>query len=76
MNKNRRNEIRGLIDQLTDINAQLDILKSEEEEALENLPESLQDSERGENMQNCIDNMEYAYDAIDSCIDYLNEVIE
>ena len=66
MNTKRRNAINliinDLIDKFEEIKAeaidQLSEIRDEEQEAYDNLPESLQDSERGENMQDCIDSLE------------------
>lgn len=67
MNAKRRNSIDSVINELIEkfeeIKAeaidQLSEIRDEEQEAYDNLPEALQDSERGENMQNCIDALEY-----------------
>ena len=67
MNSKRRNAIDSVINELIEkfeeIKAeaidQLSEIRDEEQEAYDNLPESLQESERGENMQNCIDALEY-----------------
>lgn len=67
MNAKRRNAINSIINDLIDkfeeIKAeaidQLSEIRDEEQEAYDNLPEALQDSEKGENMQNCIDALEY-----------------
>lgn len=66
MNAKRRNTINSIINDLIDkfeeIKAeaidQLSEIRDEEQEAFDNLPEALQDSERGENMQDCIDALE------------------
>lgn len=66
MNTKRRNAIESVINELIErfeeIKAeaidQLSEIRDEEQEAYDNLPESLQESERGENMQNCIDALE------------------
>lgn len=66
MNAKRRDTINSIINDLIDkfeeIKAeaidQLSEIRNEEQEALDNLPEALQDSERGENMQDCIDALE------------------
>ena len=63
MNAKRRNSIDSVINELIEkfeeIKAeaidQLSEIRDEEQDAYDNLPESLQESERGENMQNCID---------------------
>lgn len=67
MNAKRRNAIESVINELIEkfeeIKAeaidQLSEIRDGEQEAYDNLPEALQDSERGENMQNCIDALEY-----------------
>lgn len=67
MNAKRRNAIDSVINELIEkfeeIKAeaidQLSEIRDEEQEAYDNLPESLQESERGENMQNCIEALEY-----------------
>lgn len=67
MNAKRRDRIDSVINELIEkfeeIKAeaidQLSEIMDEEQEAYDNLPESLQESERGENMQNCIDALEY-----------------
>lgn len=66
MNAKRRNAIDSVINELIErfeeIKAeaidQLSEIRDEEQEAYDNLPEALQDSERGENMQDCIDALE------------------
>ena len=67
MNAKRRNAIESVINELIEkfeeIKAeaidQLSEIRDEEQEAYDNLPEALQESERGENMQTCIDALEY-----------------
>lgn len=67
MNAKRRNSIESVVNELIEkfeeIKAeaidQLSEIRDEEQEAYDNLPESLQESEKGENMQNCIDALEY-----------------
>ena len=48
MNNIRRKEINKVKEKLENLLADLDGLKSEEEEAYDNMPESLQESDRGE----------------------------
>ena len=49
-------------------------MKDEEEEALENFPENLRYSERGEAMQEAFDNLEEAHGAISEAIDLLQSI--
>ena len=71
MNKQRRRALGALIPQLEmmctlreEITDRLDTIMGEEQEALDNLPESLQESERGQQMQEYIDTMEEVLDAL------------
>ncbi len=65
MNNSRRKQI---ADALSKIETAYDLLcevKDEEEMAYENLPESLQSSERGDSMQENIDNLDEAIQGLD-----------
>lgn len=71
MNKQRRKELKSIItklealgDAIEEISECLQCIKDEEEEAFENLPESLQESERGQQMQEYIDAMEGVLDLL------------
>ena len=91
MNKQRRKAINKIIEELENIQTTFDAelrealeeVRQEEEEALENLPESLQESEKGERMQSAIDllndsdyELSSVVDSIQTLIDYLNEAME
>ena len=65
MNKIRRKELANIVTMLEELDALREEIRErladvldEEQEALDNLPESLQESERGEQMQEYIDTME------------------
>ena len=87
MNRERRKELAAIIKKLEELDAlreeireQLEAVKDEELEALENMPESLQESERGQQMQEYIDEMEnvlYDLEEIDveGMTDRLQEII-
>lgn len=76
MNKQRRKELDKIQDTLLEVQTDLEAVKNEEEEAYDNLPESLQDSERGEVMQDAISILEDALNSIEEAIDYLNDILE
>lgn len=76
MNKQNRKVIEGYINSLEDIKSCIETMLEYETEKLDNMPEGLQESERGEALQNAIDNLESASDAIGEAIDYLNEAME
>lgn len=67
MNKARRKKLGEIIDQLETLREDLDAVASEERDAYDNLPESLQESERG-----CA--MEEAADEIDDICSELEEL--
>lgn len=66
MNKNRRDRLAKLSDQIYDIMEKLEELRDEELEAFENLPESLNSSERGETMQTAIGAMDDALSSLEN----------
>lgn len=74
MNKDRRQRLRKAIDQLETVQTDLDDIKSEEELAYDNLPESIQLSERGDEMQEAIETLDGALDAIQDTISNLDEI--
>lgn len=86
MNKLRRKNLAEVISKLEELDSlrqeAMEMLSSiidEEQEAYDNLPESLQDSERGEQMQEYIDLMQGVADELDSLdtsdwIDTLSEI--
>lgn len=76
MNKLRRKQIEDINDTLAKLLEQLEVLRDEEQEAYDNMPESLQDSERGEKMSDALITMESAIDSITEATEYLNESIE
>ena len=85
MNANRRRSISKVIEKLEQMDAlkaelieMIEEIKNDEEEAYENLPESLQETDRGEAMQEAIDNLDNAQGDLDlidieAIIDYLAE---
>lgn len=73
MNKNRRNAISDIYDKLIDIQSDLECIRDEEQEAFDNLPESIQCSERGERMEEYISNLDEALDYVGYAVDSLDE---
>lgn len=75
MNKQNRRDLQGYVDSLEEIKSNIETMMEDETEKLDNMPEGLQESERGEVMQEAIDNLESAASSIEEAIDYLNEII-
>lgn len=60
MNNSRRKRISKIADALNELKGQIDELYEEEQEAFENIPESLQGTERYEVAENAVDMLESA----------------
>lgn len=73
MNKARRIELDEIISKLQDIQADIDVVMTDEQNAFDNLPEQFQVGERGAAMEDAIDCMSSAYDALDDVIEYLED---
>jgi hypothetical protein len=76
MNKQRRKKIEELIEWLTDIRSELNELSLDEQAAYDAMPQSIQNSERGEKMQGNCARLEEAEDSISQLIDTLMEAME
>lgn len=66
MNAQRRKVRDEILERLDGIVADLEELRNEEEEALENMPENLQESERAIQMQDNIDRLDEIINEIDN----------
>ena len=69
-------EAYDLRDKIDELKGQFEELRDEEEECYDNLPESLQDSERGERMQECIDYIDDLLNELDSAVGSMEYVCE
>ena len=76
MNQSRRNQLRDIQQQLQDIYERLDILCNEEQEAYDNMPESIQDSARGDAAQSAIDTLESVRDQGQEASDGIDGIFE
>lgn len=76
MNKQRRKTIEEVIGLLEDAKSTLETITEEEQEAYDNLPEGIQDSERGETMYNNVSEMEEVSSTLEDVISQLQGVIE
>lgn len=76
MNKERRAQIEKIKEALEGLRDQIDDLQSEEREAFDNLPESLQQADRGQAMEAAADKLQEAYDAADEAVTALGDAVE
>lgn len=75
MNNVRRRKlsvVTGLLDRALDI---INMVSEEEQDSLDNMPESLQDTERGEKMENAIELLESAAEQIEEAKDNIEAAI-
>lgn len=74
MNRARRKELSHAIELIEQAREILEAVMEEEQEAFDNLPESLQNSERGETMEEYIGVIEETIDNLDT--DELQEIVD
>lgn len=82
MNNSRRKEIarikeivEALTSQIEELHGDIDNVLSEEQEAFDALPESFQDSDRGQTIQSAIDNLQSALDEADNLSSSISEIV-
>lgn len=75
MNKTRRTAITALAEDVRAIRDRIEDLQSEEQDAFDNLPENLQEGEKGEAMQESIEALDSACTAVDELDNYLTEAL-
>lgn len=74
MNKARRAKLNRLLETLADAEQDLSAILEEEQNAFDNLPESLQLSEKGEDMQTGVDTLTECVDQLEELAQTLEEV--
>lgn len=74
MNKQRRKMIAEVVEKIETLKGDLEMIRDEEQDAFDNMPESLQGSMRGEEMEEAIGYMDDAIEGLDTAIDSLGEV--
>lgn len=76
MNKQRRKEIAEVVQELETLKERIEVLRDEEQEYFDNMPEGIQMSERGDLAQEAASNLEYVADGFDELIGNLNAASE
>ena len=71
MNKIRRKQLASIYERLEELKADLEMVMEEEQETMDNVPESLWGTERYERMEEAVSNME---DAISSFEDVMGSI--
>lgn len=75
MNAERRKRLEGVKNKLDELISEVEDITQEEQAAFDNMPEGLQDSERGEKSQECIDNLENLSADISTASENIDEII-
>lgn len=76
MNKTRRKALATVVTKLDEAYDMLEEIQSDEQDAYDNMPESLQESERGEHMVEILDVLGDAVDSLDDIRENLIEIVE
>lgn len=74
MNKARRKRLGEAFEKIGEVKDILDEVRDEEQDAYDNLPESFQNSERGEEMQNYIEMIDEAYGYLEDAESVVDQV--
>lgn len=75
MNKPRRKELQKALDMINDARDIIEAMKYEEQDAYDNLPEGIQDSERGEQMDENISDLEEVMDGLEEQASMLEDIL-
>lgn len=75
MNKERRTQIKKLMNELEDVKTKLKYISRKEEGILDCIPENLQGTDRYSESENAIDVLDDVVDDLESAIESLNEII-
>lgn len=76
MNAERRKALNSVIDKINDAMSELEGLRDEEEEYKDNMPENMHGSERYENAESAVSNMQEAYDQLEDAVSKIEEACE
>ncbi|ART57079.1 hypothetical protein CBP36_19420 (plasmid) [Acidovorax carolinensis] len=75
MNAQRRNLIKAVLADLADLRGRVETIQSEEQDAFDNMPESLQATERGQANEAASEALDEALSAFDEIGSSLNEAM-
>lgn len=76
MNRKRRARLSDTISLLCRVISSLELISEEELEAFTNMPDSLQESERGENMESIISTIDDATEQVSEVMSSLQEIVQ
>ncbi len=73
MNKLRRKALAAIMERLEEVKADLEMVAEEEEEAFDNIPESLEGTERYEAAEAAVENLQEAISSFEDLLSYIEE---
>lgn len=76
MNNARRKQLQKIYDQLEELKEKLDFIIEDEQTALDNMPESMWETERYENMESGLESLEDVQNSFDTFIMDFSELLE
>lgn len=76
MNKDRRKRLSDIIAKLEVLQSEIQSLAEEERECFDNMPEGLQESERGSAIEDNADDLDETDSDFESLLDTLNDIME
>lgn len=71
MNAARRKATKEIFDQLSELKERIELLEEEETEAFDNLPENMQEGERGQQMEDNIGDYQSAVSSVEDAMENL-----
>jgi len=74
MNNARRKKIEDITTRIETLVTDLEEIRDDEQSAFDSIPESLQESEKGETMQAHIENLESCVSSLNDVLSYLSEI--
>ena len=75
MNKSRRTKISNAVSKLMEAGEIIDSVLDEEQDAMDNIPENFQESERYSEMEDAVDILSEAADQINEAIESLSGIV-
>lgn len=75
MNKARRKELESIVSIIESAAESLEYTISDEEDAYDRLPESIQESQRGDEMEENVSDLNDALSSLEEAVEIINDVI-
>ena len=76
MNNTRRKQLRKAIELMETVSSIIEEMRDEEQECFDNMPEGIQVSERGEQIETNAYDLDEAYESLAEIIDNINDIID